>query len=311
MLGPWLWTQRQDIGPAPRRNAAMAWCASSQRLVLFGGNAGPGQHFGDTWEWDGQTWVQVEDTGPSPRRYVSMAPTPDGGILLFGGLTGDNPELYLFGDTWHWNGKSWVQVEDVGPSRRSGAAMALDPASGLLVLHSGTDEHADVTPDTWAWDGTSWTQIGDDGPPRWDSVFDWDPVRGALTLFSGFMTHDESAQQLSSATWVWRQNKWEGVQDIGPALAHTAGCSVPTGLLIFGGSLTPYGRAAADLPDSTWAWDGALWRHVQDMGPPGRRQHAIGWDPARSCAVLFGGQSDDILGDTWELEPPLPDEPDS
>jgi hypothetical protein len=41
------WTQRQDIGPAARAYAAMAYDSTRQRAVLFGG-AGSGL-FGDTW----------------------------------------------------------------------------------------------------------------------------------------------------------------------------------------------------------------------------------------------------------------------
>jgi len=42
------WTQRQDIGPAARAFAALAYDSKRQRAVLFGG---VGQSlFGDTWE---------------------------------------------------------------------------------------------------------------------------------------------------------------------------------------------------------------------------------------------------------------------
>ena len=47
------WTLRQDIGPAPRSQHAMAFDAKRGRLVVFGGFAvPPGQilTFGDTWE---------------------------------------------------------------------------------------------------------------------------------------------------------------------------------------------------------------------------------------------------------------------
>jgi hypothetical protein len=43
------WTQRQDIGPAPRAGHGMAYDSARQRTVLFGGMAANGS-LGDTWE---------------------------------------------------------------------------------------------------------------------------------------------------------------------------------------------------------------------------------------------------------------------
>lgn len=67
-----LWTQKQDVGPAPRFAHAMVFDQSSQRVLLFGGNA-LDQLFEDTWQWDGQDWTQLEDNGPSARSGHAMA----------------------------------------------------------------------------------------------------------------------------------------------------------------------------------------------------------------------------------------------
>jgi hypothetical protein len=62
-----LWTQRQDLGPSPRRHAAMAFDSRRRRAVLFGGVTRAGDFYGAlpddqaTWEWDGSLWTQVED----------------------------------------------------------------------------------------------------------------------------------------------------------------------------------------------------------------------------------------------------------
>jgi Galactose oxidase, central domain len=62
----WLWTQKQDIGPAPRVNHAMAYDGARKLVVLFGGETSDAR-YNDTWEWDGEVWTQVADTGPTPR----------------------------------------------------------------------------------------------------------------------------------------------------------------------------------------------------------------------------------------------------
>jgi hypothetical protein len=47
----------------------MAYDSIKQKVVLFGGEGGPGiGPLNDTWEWDSAAWVQVADTGPSGRR---------------------------------------------------------------------------------------------------------------------------------------------------------------------------------------------------------------------------------------------------
>jgi hypothetical protein len=72
-----LWTQKQDIGPEPRRGHAMAYDPRRKRVVLFGGQAFTvkpnnileSRMLSDTWEWDGANWTQVADprNGLRPR----------------------------------------------------------------------------------------------------------------------------------------------------------------------------------------------------------------------------------------------------
>jgi hypothetical protein len=59
----------------------------------------------------------------------------------------------------------------------------------------------------------------------------------------------------------------------------------------------------------TWAWGGGTWAQIQDMGPRGRWNHTLAFDPASGRLTLFGGFSSDVagpdgvavaLGDTWE-----------
>lgn len=305
MADPWFWVQRQDMGALPRRSASLAWCDLRHRLLLFGG-LGETTTLGDTWEWDGTSWTQVADTGPEARRFASMAATKDGGVLLFGGI-GDAGSL--LGDTWRWEGTSWVQVEDIGPTPRTGSAMSLDPVSGMVILHSGTADDWNLRDDTWRWDGKSWAQVGDGGPPRWGGVLAWDSTQGALTLFSGLTKHDHPIVHSTRSTWSWDEGKWVQVQDIGPALSYSAGSSIPNGIVWFGGDARGDWTEPMKLVDSTWAWDGALWKQVQDMGPQARSRHVMGLDPIRGQVVLFGGFSESgLLGDTWELEVSTPDQ---
>ena len=50
-MARYLWTQKEDIGPAPRAGHAMAYDSARSRTILFGGDALAGNFLNDTWEW--------------------------------------------------------------------------------------------------------------------------------------------------------------------------------------------------------------------------------------------------------------------
>ncbi len=58
--------------PSPRLGAAMAYCASLDRIVLFGGQAQPAgwpiPFFADTWTYNGITWSQAQPAVSPPAR---------------------------------------------------------------------------------------------------------------------------------------------------------------------------------------------------------------------------------------------------
>ena len=187
----WLWTQKEDIGPTPRLDAAMAYEAARQRVVLFGGR-GDGDLFNDTWEWDGGAWTQVADMGPSARRLSGM--TYDDSrqrLVLFGGdVMASTQARQVNGETWEWDGREWTQVADMGPAPRMSCAMTYDTLRQRVVLFGGhnylppQDTYFD---DTWEWDGTEWTQIADTGPSgrAWLPMV-FDISRECLVLFGGY-----------------------------------------------------------------------------------------------------------------------------
>ena len=294
----WLWTQKEDIGPRPRRGAAMAYEAARQRVVLFGGGDDNG-YFNDTWEWDGDAWTQVADMGPSARRFCGM--TYDDSrqrLVLFGGevmgATQGN------GETWEWNGREWTQVADMGPPPRMGCAMAYDTLRHRVVLFGGFSylpPPGKYFDDTWEWDGTEWTQIADTGPSeRGFLPMVFDSSRECLVLFGGYdgsVTLGDTWEWSKDAGWVERQDM--GPQSIiNPTMARTQEHTVLYGF--------PSGGTGAA---QTWEWDGRLWTQRQNMGPSARYATALTYDSQRDRVVLFGGNDFGppygYFGDTWEL----------
>ena len=116
------WTQwGGSTGPDARSFATMA--ASGNQGVLFGG-IGTVDEFSDTWLWSGSVWTSPNFLGPQPepRDSAGMAAL-EGNVILFGGETGDQPEVFL-GDTWTWSGAGWTPINVDGPVASAGMAMA-------------------------------------------------------------------------------------------------------------------------------------------------------------------------------------------
>jgi cysteine-rich repeat protein len=82
------WKHASFNSPSPRSGHVMAYDATRDRVVLFGGY--DGTYRNDTWEWDGSTWTLLSSqTSPPPRTGHAMAyDATRGRIVLFGGDDG-------------------------------------------------------------------------------------------------------------------------------------------------------------------------------------------------------------------------------
>lgn len=120
-VGTWAWdgsawTQPADVGPPQRVFAALAYDASRERVVHFGGRNRDGTYERDTWEWDGTVWEQVADMGPRARSSHVMTGTA-GATLLVGGVVPGEPPYELLRDTWTWDGNAGVSGRTLGRVR--------------------------------------------------------------------------------------------------------------------------------------------------------------------------------------------------
>jgi hypothetical protein len=305
-----LWAQAQDMGPSPRTGHGVAFDSERGKLVLFGGLVN-GEAVNDTWEWDGELWTQVADTGPSPRAYHGIAFDQVGrGVFLFGGADRANLDgrSYL-GDTWRWDGTSWIQVADTGPSPRQAPAMATDPVRKRVVLFGGgkigREAAHEGLSDTWEWDGTAWTQRADTGPAaRLDAKASYSEQDTAVLLFGGAGSESPFAD-----TWAWDGQVWRQVADTGPGprIGHAL-ASLDSAVVLFGGMATQQvGASEPAILNDTWAWLNGGWRQTQDMGPSPRSGHAMACviDPTGERVTMFGGAGQGLQQDTWELVEPF------
>lgn len=207
--------------PPNRADASIAYHPGTGKIVLFGGYGDTGM-LNDTWTFDGTTWQKETPLiSPSARGGAALAHDPKtSGMLLFGGWCATvvcYPDD-LIGETWLWNGLTWVELTPAqSPSPRTDAVMSTSTLHGNVVLFGGTTWNADFG-DTWTWNGATWVQVPAAGPPP-QTIGDA-AMTDALTevLFVG----------MGGETWTWNGVGWTKLSattsylDIRPGFAFDA-----------------------------------------------------------------------------------------
>ena len=249
------WTQKSTAGPAGRVNQAMVYDASSQVVLLYGGQgADPHGTFtqllGDTWVWNGTEWTELHPVNhPSPRAGHSLAfDAARGEVVLFGGDETDSLDMqgpYL-NDTWVWNGTDWdLKDPQDAPPARFRHAMTYDANRQKIVLFGGNDADGPVN-DTWEWDGILWNQVTTAHTPdkRRGPGMTYDSRREKVVLFGG-----ELGLEFSSETWEYDGLDWTRIEAANPpatdALALTYDSTRGETVLFTG-----------EQPGSTYVYDG-------------------------------------------------------
>src|SRR5439155_1078131 len=108
-----IWTNMTPASNPPARSYhAMAYDSQSDRVILFGGEAGASAYFSDTWAYDlnTNTWANMNPSvKPSARASHAMAyDSQSDRVILFGGERGFG--AVLFRDTWVYdlNANTWT-----------------------------------------------------------------------------------------------------------------------------------------------------------------------------------------------------------
>jgi len=223
------WNNRTGTGTAPdaRSGAAMVYDSTRAKFVLFGGRAGSGYNYEDTWEWDPATgvWTDVTAAGthPSARAQHGMVfEKSTGKILLFGGGRSDSASYdgsgitVSIGDTWELDPTThvWAPVSiapgAASPTARHDFGMVWDSTRKVAVLFAGMQTDiagASGVPkrDTWEFDpaARTWTErtaVGSKPSERYGHALAFDGSRNKVVLFGGWdMTSGGSLNDV----WDW------------------------------------------------------------------------------------------------------------
>lgn len=267
--------------PLGRNSHGMAFDATRQEIVLFGGYNGAG--LADTWTWRGTNWVQkFPANSPADRWGHGMVwDATRGEIVMFGGTRNTG----RLNDTWTWNGTTWTQKNPAStPGPRDGFAMAYDAARQQVVIFGGNSGGQE----TWLWDGTNWTQANPATKPPGtaSSSMVYDSVRQEVVLFGNY-----------GQTWIWDGNNWTQRGSLNVPLARNfpgmAFDPVRQEVVMFSGNNY----------QETWVWNGVDWTQRSPAhSPVGHQYHELVWDSARQKIVMFGGDAytvDNYDADTW------------
>ena len=231
------WTQQHPAtSPPARDDAALAYDAATNQLVLFGGGSnGPsiGRPFppplNDTWIWTGSNWIEQHPT-TSPLPVLSPDLAYDAAqhtLILFGGFSADAmPVPKELNDTWQWTGSNWVQLH---PQTRpslfdtinghqvlySYPNMVYNPQTQqIFLLFGGDDDNNHKYQVGWLWDGTNWSKAKVDGPttPADTGYLLYDAsMQGVLEMTdflpSTSISFDTSLWKLEGQSWV-KLDEW-------------------------------------------------------------------------------------------------------
>jgi hypothetical protein len=211
LSGTWIWSGSNWIEESPissppaRHGAVLGYDSTTDQLILFGGSDTDSitPMTADTWAWNGTDWTQLAPSTLPPPLYAATMDwdSSSGQLILFGGTT--NGTYNGTNETWAWTGTNWSELAPASsPPARLRASMAMDPASGQLILFGGYGFGQTDLGDMWEWNGSTWTQVSPPTLPtaRADASMAFDVSTGKLVLFGG---SDLIGTVLLGDTWLY------------------------------------------------------------------------------------------------------------
>ncbi|NIN70210.1 MAG: hypothetical protein GTO63_37140 [Anaerolineae bacterium] len=282
----------EGVSPAARSYHAMAYDASADRIILFGGWTEDSN--GETWTYDvdTNTWNEMSPaTAPTPRDSHAMAyDAKSSQVVLFGGVRGF-PGTFN-GETWIYDTASdtWTNMAPLqGPSPRIGAGMVYDSRLDQMILFGGHNTRC--YGDTWAYDldSNTWTEMTPENPPgprAWQALA-YDTESGRVVMFGGDSSCSPGSHLGDTWTYDLANNNWQSMNptEAPPSRAHSGATydSKSDRVVLSGGD---------GGPDETWVYDlnGNVWAQATTTtGPSDRMAHAMVYDEQSDLIVLFGG----------------------
>ncbi len=298
--------------PPARYAAAMAYDPVRDVVLLYGGATSYTQHFGDFWQWDGETWTEIAQPELNPGARYSMKMVFDestGKMMLFSGLVRSMFGTYAVGDLWSWDGSAWTRewVQTSNEYRgRIGCALVYDNVRDTMVVHGGMivgTDYFGVMRSVNERAGAVWTTPNtgtgiSPGYINWHAGwFDPQTQRTLVIGQNGFPTSE------LCEFWSWDGAVWTQFHVPTPLSrngTYHGYDHVRDRFIMSGGS---YDGAQYD---ETWTWDGAAWTKLNTSPTPNRgAAYCIDGD---GRLITFGGYGfvgnpPPATNEMWRLAP--------
>ncbi len=160
----WLDLDSGAGGPQPGAGSDMAWDPALGEMLLVTGS-GVISIPGGTWVWAGTHWRHPAGAIlPAGALYSPMEFDPVTQSLIAVGCCQGPPPSGAVDTTWRWIGDRWQLVSAQTTAPIDGSTIALDPASGRLVLCTCLSS-APAEPELTEWDGNDWVALHVSGLP--------------------------------------------------------------------------------------------------------------------------------------------------
>ncbi|MDE1820925.1 MAG: hypothetical protein KGJ23_11265 [Euryarchaeota archaeon] len=286
----------RGMGPAASSPASFAQTSPPPAPMSGHESSRPSSPLAVQTAGSGDSWSELST--PLPWHDVSMAyDAADGYVVEFGGTPYGSTGPFS-GTTWEFASGAWTQLTPtISPGERSGAAMAYDPADGVVLLFGGTNDWG-VLGDTWEFKGGQWSEASSTSSPparHWASMA-FDAADGYVLLFGG----QSSNGYLFDDTWTFKGGAWSELTPpsapsgrFGSSLAFDAADGYA---LLFSGDST-------HLLSDTWEYLGGTWTNVTAQlptAPPGRIWGASTWDSTDGYVLLYAGNDGSPMTDAWK-----------
>lgn len=225
--------KRPGVSPPARDGAAMAYDATFDKTIIYGGS-----YKNDCWLWDGSEWTELAppDLTTYFEQFGMVHDKARGETLLIARPLFSSTEL----ETWAFNGSTWIKKAPATPVNSGNQfAILYDEAlqKVIMVVRVSSSDFQ-----TWTWDGTDWSQVITD-------AVDLDDYSGKLvydgrtnaTLYLGY----QASYSFSGTNWIPLENVPEVFQSGIDQVIYHPGLNA---LLRINGYFTSQKR------NETWAW---------------------------------------------------------
>lgn len=282
------WTPLAGTQPPARRSTALAYDATTERVVLFGG-VDAGTALDDVWVLDGAAWTPLTTTGtPAARSGHSLIYDPTrAGLVLQGGAT----------DTWLLQGSTWTPVAGTQARFAKDLSLAFDPVRNKVLRYGGAKGFF-VFDDLYELDSTGWQRTSSPGPlDRSATLFATDTKRDRIVMFGGFSWAESWLEPWATETWAYDATGWHRLNTT----------NNPPNTAAEGMAYDPVrDRIVVVNASETWEFDGTDWALVTTAVNTPNIGGPIVYDAARARMVAMNAQTHVYDGVDWTALPGVP-----